>query len=149
MSIPFTDREMQKAWRDNKSVYDNSDKKQRKNAHRLLLFYAVECGLKAILMHRQEKGRTDLCQEIRECKHNINKLLDSLHAGSNLKLPAQLNMTKIPSENSYDERKFTPGSLNQMWRYGGVCATDGITDEDLENKLLEIANWIEEELSRP
>ncbi len=148
MSIPFTDREMEKAWRENKSVYDSSDKTQRKNAHRLLLFYAVECGLKAILMRRQQKRRTDLCQEILECQHNVNKLLDYLRSGSSLKLPIQLNMPKIRSKSGYDERKFTPGDLNQMWRYGGCCLADGITDEHLEKKLLEIANWIDGELRK-
>ena len=149
MSIPFTDREMEKAWRENKSVFDNSSEKQRKNPHRLLLFYAVECGLKATLMRRAGKRRTDLCQEIHECQHDLNKLLDYLGARKDLRLPSQLSMKQIKVRNGYDERKFTPGDLNQMWRYGGCCAADDITDENLEKKLLEIASWIDEELSRP
>ncbi|MEO1427868.1 MAG: hypothetical protein AAFS12_08885 [Cyanobacteria bacterium J06632_19] len=34
MSIPFTDREMEKAWREHKSFFDNSSEKQRKNVYR-------------------------------------------------------------------------------------------------------------------
>jgi hypothetical protein len=146
MAIPFTDREIEKAWRENKSA---SDKTARSNAHRLLLFYAVECGLKAILMRRQGKNRSDLCTDISECQHDVNKLLDCLSAHKDLRLPAQLSMKPIKGKNGNDERKFTPGDVNQMWRYGGCCEAIGITDQDLEKKLLEIVNWIDGELRRP
>jgi hypothetical protein len=146
MVIPFTDREIEKAWRENKSA---SEKTPRSNAHRLLLFYAVECGLKAVLMRRQQKNRSDLCTDISECQHDVNKLLDCLYAGEKLKLPAQLSMQPLKGKKINDERKFTPGDINQMWRYGGCCATGNITDQDLEKKLLEIVNWIDGELRRP
>jgi hypothetical protein len=146
MAIPFTDREMEKAWRENKNA---SYKIPRTNAHRLLLFYAVECGLKAILMRRCEKTRTDLCPDIYECQHDVNKLLDRLKAGGSLKLPDQLSMKAIKGKNGNEERKFTPGDVNQMWRYGGCCTAKDIVDQDLENKLLKIVNWIDGELKRP
>jgi hypothetical protein len=146
MAIPFTDREIEKAWRENKSA---SEETPRSNAHRLLLFYAVECGLKAVLMRRQSKNRSDLCTDISECQHDVNKLLDCLYAGEKLKLPAQLSMQPIKGKKSNDERKFTPGDINQMWRYGGCCATGSVTDQNLEKKLLEIVNWIDGELRRP
>lgn len=47
-----------------------------------------------------------------------------------------------------DERKFTPGEVNQMWRYGGCSSLADTTDEGLENKLLEIVKWIDGELKR-
>jgi hypothetical protein len=50
--IPFTDREIQRAWRTN---LEASQVPSRNNAHRLLLFYAVECGLKAIIMKRERR----------------------------------------------------------------------------------------------
>jgi hypothetical protein len=146
MAIPFTDREIEKAWRENKSA---SIQSPRSNAHRLLLFYAVECGLKALLMRRQQKNRSDLCPAISECQHDINKLLDSLRAGVYLKLPAQLSMKPIKGKGGNEERKFTPGDINQMWRYGGCSTLVDVTDQDLEKKLLEIVNWIDGELKRP
>lgn len=76
MTIPFTDREIENAWRGN---WRASCTVARTNSHRLLLFYAVECGLKAVLMRRKNKNRTDLCTEITECQHDINKLLDYLY----------------------------------------------------------------------
>ncbi|MDF5721363.1 MAG: hypothetical protein PUP91_12975 [Rhizonema sp. PD37] len=146
MVIPFTDREIEKAWRENKLA---SQKIPRTNAHRLLLFYAVECGLKAVLLRRQGKNRSDLCSEISECQHDVNKLLDCLSAHQSLRLPSQLGMKPIKGKSGNDERKFTPGDVNQMWRYGGCCGVFDITDEDLENKLLEIVKWIDGELKGP
>lgn len=143
--IIFTDRELHRAWRENKKA---SFVINKTNAHRLLLFYAVECGLKAVLMKRESKNRTDLCAEkFEQAQHNINRLLDFLGADSSLKLPSQLKMSTI-SKNR--ERKFPPGDINQMWRYGGKCeGTDDLNikyDKDIEIKLLELCKWIEQEL---
>lgn len=143
MAIPFTDQEMKKAWNSNLSASYNN---KRTNAHRLLLFYAVECGLKVVLMKRQDVNRSDLCAEIAECEHDVNKLLDCLGARQDLRLPEQLKMRPIKGKKSYDERKFTPGDINQMWRYGGSCWLADVTDQDIENKLLEIVEWIRGEL---
>lgn len=148
MAIPFTDREIEKAWREN---WLASCKTPRNNAHRLLLFYAVECGLKAVLIRRKkpQTNRTDLCTDIDMCQHDINKLLDCLYAGEDLKLPPQLSMKPIKGKSGKDEeRKFTPGEVNQMWRYGGCCSLPGTTDQDIENKLLAIVKWIDGELKR-
>ncbi|MBD2616574.1 hypothetical protein H6G94_36065 [Nostoc punctiforme FACHB-252] len=149
--VAFTDREMQKAWQANLQASMNNS---RNNAHRLLLFYAIECGLKAILMKRQGVSCTIHCKEISEAQHNINKLLDFLSAGQALKLPNQFNMSSINDKGLKQERKLDSGKINQMWRYGGKVTdmSDGkgntvnITDEDLEKCLIKISQWIEKEL---
>jgi hypothetical protein len=138
--IPFTDRELQKAWRENQEA---TNVKKRTNAHRLLLFYSVECGLKAVLLKRQSKDCTDSCPELVEVQHDINKLLDKLAAGEKLKLPPQLGMKPLKNN---QERKFSCGEINQMWRYGGCC--ENIKDGELERKLLDILSWIAQELQR-
>ena len=99
--IPFTDREIQRAWRTN---LEASNVKPRNNAHRLLLFYVVECGLKAIIMKRQGKDRTDLCPNLAESRHNINKLLDCLSAGNSLKLPKEF-LIKTKEDLNKGDRK--------------------------------------------
>ncbi|MBE9256403.1 MULTISPECIES: hypothetical protein [Aphanizomenonaceae] len=153
MAIPFTDKEMKKAWGGNLSASQISP---RTNAHRLLLFYAVECGLKAVLMARQETRRTNLCKDIKECGHNINKLLSLLGAGGSLSLPTEIFIQEIlDTRNNKEERKLNPGQMNELWRYGGkviaIVNKDGkvvANDENIENKLLEISKWIAGELER-
>ncbi|MBD1213852.1 MAG: hypothetical protein H9534_14130 [Dolichospermum circinale Clear-D4] len=165
MAITFTDREMQRAWRENSSAYHNHNR-VRTNAHRLLLFYAVECGFKAVLMKRKNVNRTDLCPEILEEGHDINGLLEGLYPGNNSlqmwKLPEQLFIQDI-QDNSHvkikQERQLTPDNINQIWRYGGkfILKKDEnkrsgrtkITDEDIEKKLLKIVELIQKELQRP
>lgn len=153
MTVHFTDREMQRAWRNNFQAYEkayNVNQEPLTNAHRLLLFYAVECGLKAALMKRESANCTDVCHQVIESSHNINKLLDALKAGHSLKLPSSISM-----KGSQQNRNLNSGEINQMWRYGGESQNtrnqDGgfikLTDEDLEKHLLKISNWIKGELS--
>jgi hypothetical protein len=139
--ISFTDREIQRAWRNNLKA---SEVPSRNNAHRLLLFYAVECGLKAIIMKRQGKNRTDLCPNVTNSGHDINKLLDYLSAGDSLKLPRELLMKMIKTNSEKEDRTCTTAQINQMWRYGGTV--DSYGDPDLEKQLISISEWIEQEL---
>ncbi len=162
MPIPFTEREMCSAWRENLSA---SRQTPRSNPHRLLLFYAIECGLKTILMSNQKVNRTDLCPEIATAQHNINRLLDALNVKQVLRLPKELKIKEIKDRrNNQEDRKLDAGKVNQMWRYGGrllSCKKESeqhqkdenakfekFDDECLERKLIEISKWIEEELAK-
>ncbi|EFA73474.1 hypothetical protein CRD_01283 [Raphidiopsis brookii D9] len=155
MTIIFTQREMQKAWRNHFFAYKTATSicKNNNNAHRLNLFYAVECGLKAVLMRRQRQNRTDLCQDITECQHDINKLLDRVHAGQLLKLPKISISEIVDTKGNPIDRKINSGQINQVWRYGAevikIVEDDRIqdaTDGDIENRLLKISKWIQTEL---
>lgn len=152
--IPFTNREMQRAWKENLVASEAFIQIKRNNAHRLLLFYAIECGLKSVLMKRRSVTCTNHCDEIGEAQHDINKLLDALGAGNQLKLPNQINMAPIKDKSSKDERKLESGKINQMWRYGGkieeTTDRDGTLikdDADLEQYLIKISDWIKQELA--
>ncbi len=145
MAIPFTDRELERAWRENLSA---SGQTKRSNAHRLLLFYAVECGLKAVVMRKGgiRSGRTDYFSEITEAQHDINKLLDWLSVNKRLRLPRQIRMCDVADVRRIKEkRELNTGQINQMWRYGGR-SFGAVTDEDLEKQLLLISEWIKREL---
>lgn len=54
--IPFTFRELKNAHR---SLYQASNKQPRDNAQRLLLLYAIECGLKAVWIKRESRTLYD------------------------------------------------------------------------------------------
>lgn len=145
MAIPFTDREMERAWRENLSASAGTKKS---NALRLLLFYAVECGLKAIIMKRcrRRNCRTDSFPDIGEAQHDINKLMDSLSVDVKLRLPRKIKMCDlVDSENKKEERELKTGQINQMWRYGGRSVGD-VTDDLLEKKLMLVSEWIMREL---
>jgi hypothetical protein len=145
MAIPFTNREMERAWRENLAASNHAD---RSNAHRLLLFYAVECGLKATMMRRRGRpvSRTDDFSDLVKAQHNINRLLDDLSADGGLRLPRWIRMSDVKdSRGNSQERQLNAGQINQMWRYGGK-SSDGVSDSDLERKLVRICKWIEREL---
>ncbi|QNP30724.1 hypothetical protein IAR63_06975 [Cylindrospermopsis curvispora GIHE-G1] len=153
MAIIFTQREMQKAWRDHFFAYQKATFIHKNNAHRLNLFYAVECGLKAVLMKRQGKNRTDLCQDITECQHDINKLLDKVWSGELLKLPKISISEIVDTKGNPIDRKINSGQINQVWRYGAevirIVEANRIqvaTDKDIEDRLLKISKWIQNEL---
>jgi hypothetical protein len=141
--IPFTDREMINAWKEN---FKASQINNKSNSHRLLLFYSVECGLKAILMRRQSLRCTNECEDIYKAQHNINHLLDCLKAGKSLSLNQNFLMSEIKIGGKLHPRKLSTGMLNQVWRYGGSLC-NGETDISLEKNLLRIHEWIKQELS--
>lgn len=122
--IPFTDKEMEKAWLRNISAYHKTPI-PRTNAHHLLLFYAVECGLKVMFMKKKCCTSTglDSFQEIIECRHSINHMLDCIGASGNLRIP-EICIEDIPDKrnnkkNKKEKRKLDSGQINQIWKYGG------------------------------
>jgi hypothetical protein len=139
--ICFTDRELQKAWREHRQA---ANVVSVTNSHRLLLFYSVECGLKAVFLKRYNYTRTDEWDNLKFIQHNINRLLDELLAGRTLKLPDNIQMDASDTEG--DDRVVHNSKINEMWRYGGCCKQN--QDSELEQKLVDILNWIETELGQ-
>jgi hypothetical protein len=142
--LPFTYREIARAWRQNLKV---ANVENRENPHRLLLFYAVECGLKAVIMKREGLSRTDRNPNISQLGHDINRLLGYLKV-KRLCLTDSVKMKPIfANKKHYENRPVKPQEFNQMWRYGGEA--EGIpSNADIENQLLKIVTWIEKELQR-
>jgi hypothetical protein len=63
--VPFTRREMHRGWSNSFQAYEKAEASPPiQNSHRLLLFYAIECGLKAILMKRRGAELTSNCEDI-------------------------------------------------------------------------------------
>lgn len=137
--ITFTYREMKNAWAANRKA---GAVQNTTNPHRLLLFYATECGLKALILKRQKLTLTSDCPAIAAASHNINKLLDALRAGYALKLKNDLQLA--PINHGRLERKCSNQDLNQIWRYGGKCVNP--SDDEIENSLECVNNWLEEQL---
>jgi hypothetical protein len=130
--------EFEKGWSRARSVY-SAAAGQANNAHRLLLFYAVENGLKAFIMkaERLSDGSEGFDVEV----HDVNKLLARAGAQKSLLLP-----TNVRIKGSYggSARNCATGQINQMWRYG--CVAENPTDAELELGLQKVATWIEENI---
>lgn len=139
--IVFSQRELVRAW--NRLMVAAKDE-SRSNAHRLLLFYAAECGLKAAYLRRNNKDMLDgaIADELR---HDINRVIDRLHAGAHLKLPAQMTLPPLRGkEGQTVARNCSSGDINQVWRYGGDLAQP--SDVEIEEKLEKINQWIDKEI---
>ena len=138
--IIFTRRELVNAWRGAQSA---SQIATRTNAHRLLLFYAAECGLKAVYLKR---SNVDLLEgEIGgQLKHDLNKVMALLRIGKDLFLPTTLALNSVQKAGVAIDRRCSPDNLNQVWRYGGVLRAPD--DVSVEEKLDEINAWIAKEI---
>ncbi len=112
--IHVSDKEIQKSYRRHKSIWISAEKSQNtpNYSHKMVLFYAVECGLKFLYMAQFGLRMTN--QENAEGKnitvfgHNLNELLKNLK-GFSLQLP------QVEDEN---ENQISPEEVHQAWRYG-------------------------------
>ena len=135
-AMPFTDRELRRAWRELSAVAMPPADSVRLNPHRLLLFYAVECGLKAVWLKHQGRTLFD-AGDIEKTGHNLRHALKELNVGAGLSLPEALQLEK-------PVRHGRLGDLHQVWRYGGQCKSP--TDHDCEQQLQKVLEWIQGEL---
>lgn len=116
----------------------------RTNAHRLLKFYAVECGLKAVYMKRNNLRVLDN-HVADDLKHDLNKIMGTMSIGRSYMLSTSIKMSDVKdSKNKDTQRMFSCGELNQAWRYGGKCISP--SDSELEVKLDNILLWVSKEI---
>ena len=142
-AIPFTDRELNRAYRALDLASRPAGNGVRTNPHRLLLFYAVECGLKAVWLKRKNLTLFD-GEEIEKTGHNLRSLLKDLKVGSQLDLPERLQLSSVKRDGVDTPRAGDIRILHQVWRYGGECRI--LTDENCEEQLLRVLMWIQGEL---
>lgn len=143
MALPFTRRELTNAWRDlGKAARPNGHQRCPTNAHRLLLFYAVECGLKAVLLKDSQK--TVFHKDDVKHGHDLLGLQTQLRLASTLLLPSSIQVRGIRIGGKEEPRNGGLSVLHEVWRYGGVCQIP--TDEECETKLLSVSDWIAGEL---
>lgn len=147
--ITFSRQELESAWR---NAYKAANVVQRTNAHRLLLFYSAECGLKAAWLRQQNKSILDMPmldeKTDQPVKHDLNKMLDTLKAGKEIRLPIDLKLPSVKGANKQTlSRGCGPGQLNEAWRYGGKLEVPH-DDVALERALEGVYKWLIGELRR-
>lgn len=143
-ALPFTDRELKNAWRQ-LSAISTPSAGARKNPHRLMMFYAVECGLKAVWLKRQNKNLFERA-DIDRTGHDLKQLLKDLHVATTLTLPNNLQLQAVTLSNGQAsiQRTGDISILHQAWRYGGQCQSP--SDQDCEAQLQQVLLWIQGEL---
>lgn len=146
--IPFSLRELKQAWR---SLYAASTKLPRGNAHRLLLFYAIECGLKAVCIKRENRnlynGEDSSGKSIGgKSGHDLRAIITQLHLGVSLSPIFHLSAVKDDRQNLIFRNGNTNDTLHQAWRYGGQLLSPPTDDAAMEAQLETIHRLIEKEL---
>lgn len=140
--IPFSLRELVRAWR---SLHTASGQLPEGNAHRLLLIYAVECGLKAVWLKQQ--GRTLFgTADIARTGHDLNELLKSLHLPPRLHPVFNLPDVKDERRNAIPRKNNRIDALHQAWRYGGELCASPVDDAAMQVQLQAVYRLIEKEL---
>ncbi len=110
---------------------------------RMLLFYAVECGLKYLLLSKW--GIMDVNQIEKES--DKEKLLHSHNINGILKELGYQGMIKFPILKTIHDDKVGVDAYHQVCRYGIPISKDDTEKEKcLEQNLNQIANWILERI---
>src|SRR6266436_2034197 len=84
--IHVTNREIERAYRQHHTLFRQGEASESKSnlSRGLLLVYAVECGLKAVVMRRERASKTDQIDPLL-VSHDIRELLKYLKV--NLTIP--------------------------------------------------------------
>ena len=115
-------------------AYNNANPKTP--SHWMVLFYAVECGLKLFVMRNNPKMKStaDLDEELRS--HCINLLLKKAGYGS----PGVKSVKYGPDRTSMWAES---AEIHLLWRYG--IDADEAGQAAAVGRLSEIAEWLEAE----
>ncbi len=143
MSLLITNRELERAWRE---LRRSSQATPRCNSHRLLMVYAVECGLKAVWLRRQHRNLFE-GQDVARFSHDLNKILSDLKPGRRFELlpdKVQLKPIEVGRPPRLCPRSGGLDVLHQAWRYGAPLIEP--SDEAMELHLERVAQWIAKEL---
>lgn len=140
MAINITQKEFRDSCKNHYIAYArlHEDKKYQKPG-RLLLFYAVECGLKCYIMKNENLSDYDALQRYARnvgkkdiAGHNIREML--IKCG----LEKRYILKDLPLARG---GKASSDAFNQVWRYGA-----GISDEETEKKNEKVMGQIIEYL---
>lgn len=137
----FSDAELRKSWRNLSNEIEKANKKN--NTHRLLMFYAIECGLKCVWLKRNAKSLFEK-NEISKFGHNLKLITKELRIGPEIALDEKIELKPIKHHGRPIKREGAFEEIHQVWRYGGSCKTP--TDHECEIKLQKALNWIKENL---
>jgi hypothetical protein len=106
---------MTKAFRNHRNVWEKSKASDgHVQTYKMVLFYAVECGLKALYMSKNKLTRTNQENTFKESaaffSHDLNKLLSKMN----------MDDFKVPKGLTNKKGQIEAKDLHEAWRYGSV-----------------------------
>jgi hypothetical protein len=139
--IPAKVKELKASFYRHRQVYIEA--RNKTTSHYLLLFYAVECGLKVLLLNKFKGSTTGDFERIRDLQ---GKLLGK--NGHNLKMILKLlnyNKVALPALLCANGSGAESDTYNQVWRYG-IAVRDKSNENEVVNNLEKISEWIIKQL---
>jgi hypothetical protein len=131
ISVGFS--ELQGAFRKHSQFVGNGNSP----SNNLILFYAIECGLKSVYLRRRSLSSTD---KIRD--ETLRKSHDLAKWVKELRLPAQIAGNSPSFCLNRDQSRFHVALAHQAWRYGALILNQD--EQILVSWLSKIKEWIEE-----
>jgi hypothetical protein len=129
-----TKNNLKRAFQKHYELYNSLQPNHHQITRRLVLFYAVETGLKYHLLGIIRKSNTDELQmRYNNIGHNIKRMLQEAQCGGRFKL------SEFQTERS---QRVDSGKFHQMWRYG-IKAQKPDDENKAENELKKIAEWLD------
>jgi hypothetical protein len=108
--VHVTLKEVEKAFNQHRQAFESSGN-AISNTQRMVLFYAVECGLKAYFMKKKDirstNPRSYSKKNVFEFNHDLNGLITELN----------INPT-VPCAQAMDNSQIESAELHEAWRYG-------------------------------
>jgi len=137
--LNVTRNELQKSYKNHYTLYKYGENTVSPKARRLLLFYAVECGLKSLILKNLGKNTYEELRmysennQIRIHGHDIKAMtrevgIDHIYSLKKIRLMNQGG-------------NVSPERFNELWRYG-VTVEDEEGEKNVEITLEDIAKWI-------
>lgn len=124
-----TRREMERAFRTHCSYHGLNNS----SSHRLLLVYAVECGLKALIMQDRRVNDTQGLAPDYDISHDLREGLKLVRAPRVLAIRRTITKQKNP-------QNVFPKELHQAFRYGiHIEDEPGVVDD-----LKKVVAWLKE-----
>ena len=120
--------------------HKNSSEECTASSSYLLLFYAVECGLKSVYLHNKRLNTTDdISDTALRQSHDLSKWVKALS------LPVSMTGANTSFHLNRDRQQLWEiRSAHEAWRYGvGIDKND---ETRLVNWLKQVAKWIKENI---
>jgi hypothetical protein len=114
---------------------------KRTTTENLLLFYAVECGLKSLYLRRSNLRTTAQITDaaLTGRGHDLRLWIKQLRLPAAVDLPQGFRLSR-------DLTSWELAQVHEAWRYGAVVHAED--EPGLRKGLERIRSWIEEALSR-